>query len=174
MVVGGSLGARTLNRSLLSGLDRLDRDDLQLIWQCGKSTSVEIQEQVAASGLKNIKVMPFISEMERAYGAADVIVSRAGAISISELCVIGKPVILVPSPNVAEDHQTRNAEALSSRNAAIMLPDRDAEQKLVDTIFDLLEDEEKQQELSENIKKLGISDAAERIAVEVTKLMENK
>ena len=174
MVVGGSLGARTLNRSLLSGLDRLDRDDLQLIWQCGKSTSVEIQEQVVASGLKNIKVMPFISEMERAYGAADLIVSRAGAISISELCVIGKPVILVPSPNVAEDHQTRNAEALSSRNAAIMLPDRDAEQKLVDTIFDLLEDEEKQQELSENIKKLGISNAAERIAVEVTKLMENK
>ena len=174
MVVGGSLGARTLNSSLLSGLDRLDRDDLQLIWQCGKSTSVEIQEQVSASGLKNIKVMPFISEMERAYGAADLIVSRAGAISISELCVIGKPVILVPSPNVAEDHQTRNAEALSSRNAAIMLSDRDAEQKLVDTIFDLLNDEEKQQELSENIKKLGISNAAERIAVEVTKLMENK
>jgi UDP-N-acetylglucosamine--N-acetylmuramyl-(pentapeptide) pyrophosphoryl-undecaprenol N-acetylglucosamine transferase len=174
MVVGGSLGARTLNQSLLSGLDRLDRDDLQLIWQCGKSAFMKIKEQVDVSGLSNIRVMPFISKMERAYGAADVIVSRAGAISISELCVIGKPVILVPSPNVAEDHQTRNAEALSSRNAAIMVPDKDAQGLLVDAIFELLNDEGKQQELSGNIKKLGIPDASVRIAVEVTKLMENK
>ncbi len=118
MVVGGSLGARTLNQSMLLGLDRLDRDDLQVIWQCGKNTFGELEKQVSASGLKNIKVMPFISKMEQAYGAADLIISRAGAISISELCVIGKPVILVPSPNVAEDHQTKNAEALSSRKCS--------------------------------------------------------
>ena len=174
MVVGGSLGARTLNRSLLSGLDRLGREDLQLIWQCGKSAHMEIKEQVDASGLRNIRVMPFISKMERAYGASDVIVSRAGAISISELCVVGKPVILVPSPNVAEDHQTRNARALSSRNAAIMVPDKDAERLLLDAIFDLLNDEGKQKELAGNIKKLGIPDAAGRIAAEVTKLMKKK
>lgn len=174
MIVGGSLGARTLNRSLLAGLDKLDSKDIQVIWQCGKNAQEEIVKEVAASGLKNIKVLPFISKMDCAYAAADLIVSRAGAISISELCVIGKPVILVPSPNVAEDHQTRNAEALSKQNAAVMLADSEAEQKLLDTIFDLLNDENKQLELSENIKKLGIPDAAERIAGEVTKLMEDK
>jgi UDP-N-acetylglucosamine--N-acetylmuramyl-(pentapeptide) pyrophosphoryl-undecaprenol N-acetylglucosamine transferase len=174
MVVGGSLGARTLNQSLLAGLDKLDRADLQVIWQCGKSAFSEIKKQVEASPLKNITVMPFISKMDRAYGAADLIVSRAGAISISELCVIGKPVILVPSPNVAEDHQTKNAEALSSHGAAVMIPDRDAEKVLVDTMLDLLKDEKKQQELSGNIKKLGITDAAGRIATELTKLIKNK
>ncbi|MFO7668873.1 MAG: undecaprenyldiphospho-muramoylpentapeptide beta-N-acetylglucosaminyltransferase [Bacteroidales bacterium] len=174
LVVGGSLGAGTLNRSLLAGLNRLARQDLQLIWQCGKSNHKEIERMVAASGLKNVKVMPFISRMECAYGAADLIISRAGAISISELCVIGKPVILVPSPNVAEDHQTKNAQALSGRAAAVMIPDRDAEKVLVDTMLELLDDEKKQQELSENIKKLGITNAAERIAAEVTKLMETK
>ncbi len=174
MVVGGSLGARTLNQSLLAGLDKLDREDLQVIWQCGKSAFSEIKKQVEASALKNVTVMSFISKMDRAYGAADLIVSRAGAISISELCVIGKPVILVPSPNVAEDHQTKNAEALSGRGAAVMIPDRDAEKVLVDTMLDLLNDEKKQQELSGNIKKLGITDAAERIARELTKLLKNK
>ena len=172
MVVGGSLGARTLNRSLQSGLEKLNREDYQVIWQCGKNNHEEIRELVEASGLKNIRLLPFISRMECAYAAADVIISRAGAISISELCVIGKPVILVPSPNVAEDHQTRNAEALSHRNAAIMIADREAEEKLVDSMLELLEDEKRQQELSDNIRKLGISDAAERIAAEVTKLME--
>ena len=174
LVVGGSLGARTLNRSLLAGFDRLDREDLQLIWQCGKNNHKEIERMVAASGLKNVKVMSFIPRMEYAYGAADLIISRAGAISISELCVIGKPVILVPSPNVAEDHQTKNAQALSGRMAAVMIPDRDAEKVLVDTMLELLDDQKKQQELSENIKKLGITNAAERIAAEVTKLMETK
>lgn len=172
MVVGGSLGARTLNRSLLAGLEKLDKENIQLIWQCGKNSHKEIEAQVEASGLKNIRLLPFISRMECAYGAADLIVSRAGAISISELCVIGKPVILVPSPNVAEDHQTKNAEALSRRNAAVMIVDREAEEKLVDCMLELLEDEKRQVELSDNIKKLGISNAAERIAVEVTKLME--
>lgn len=174
LIVGGSLGARTLNQSMLLGLDRLDRDDLQVIWQCGKNTFGELEKQVSASGLKNIKVLPFISKMEQAYGAADLIISRAGAISISELCVIGKPVILVPSPNVAEDHQTKNAEALSSRGAAVMIPDKDAGGQLVLTMLELLENQDKQKELSENIKKLGRTDAAARIAEELTKLMEKK
>ena len=174
MVVGGSLGARTLNRSLQGGLERLNREDIQLIWQCGKNSHKEIEAQVEASGMKNIRVLPFISKMECAYSAADLIVSRAGAISISELCVIGKPVILVPSPNVAEDHQTKNAEALSGRNAAMMIADREAEEGLVDAMLELLDDEKRQRELSDNIKKLGISDAAERIAAEVTKLMKTK
>ncbi len=172
LVIGGSLGARTLNRSLLAGLEKLGREDIQLIWQCGKNNYKEIKAQVEVSGLKNIRLLPFISRMECAYGAADLIVSRAGAISISELCVIGKPVILVPSPNVAEDHQTRNAEALSGQNAAVMIVDHEAEERLVDTMLELLKDEKRQEELSENIKKLGISNAAERIAVEVIKLME--
>ncbi len=123
LVVGGSLGARTVNESVIGGLDKLDRDDLQVIWQCGKLYHHEVEAKVARSGLKNVKVLPFISKMDRAYGAADVIIARAGAITISELCIIGKPAILVPSPNVAEDHQTRNAEALVSRDAAVMIPD---------------------------------------------------
>lgn len=171
LVVGGSLGARTLNRSLMGGLDKLNREDLQVIWQCGKFYYEELKSQVDQRGLGHIKVWPFISEMEKAYGAADVIVSRAGAISISELCLIGKPVILVPSPNVAEDHQTSNAKALVSRGAAVMVADREAEQKLVDTMLELLMDKEKQAVLSENIKQLGIPDAAGKIATEVTKLM---
>lgn len=174
MIVGGSLGARTLNLSLLAGLDKLDKKDLQVIWQCGKTSYEEIKKEVEASGLENIKVLPFISRMDYAYAAADVIVSRAGAISISELCVVGKPVILVPSPNVAEDHQTKNAEALTKRNAALMVADKEAEQNLLDSILGLLKDEQRQKELSENIRKLGITDAAEKIADEVTKLMEDK
>ena len=174
LVVGGSLGARTLNQSLVDGLNKLDREDLQLIWQCGKLYHSEVEALVEKSGLKNIAVRPFIAKMDRAYGAADVIISRAGAITISELCVIGKPVILVPSPNVAEDHQARNAEALVSCTAAMMIPDREAVEKLVDTMLDLMDDENRQQQLSNNIKQLGITDAAERIAAEVTKLIEKK
>lgn len=174
LVVGGSLGARTLNKCLLAGLERLDGEDIQIIWQCGKNYYHEIEEQVKASGMKKISLLPFISKMERAYGAADLIVSRAGAIAISELCVIGKPVILVPSPNVAEDHQRKNAEALSDRKAAVMIPDSEAGEKLVDAILGLLKDNNRQQELSDNIKKLGTSNAAERIAEELTKLVESK
>jgi len=174
LVVGGSLGAKTLNESLLAGLERLGRENIQLIWQCGNSKHHEIEAQVRAVGAKNIKVMPFISKMGSAYAAADIVVSRAGAISISELCVLGKPVILVPSPNVAEDHQTKNASALSVRNAALMIPDREAREVLVNTMLDLMGDAKKQRELSENIKKMSIPNAAERIALEVTKLMKEK
>lgn len=171
LVLGGSLGARTLNHSIMEGAEKLDRDGLQILWQCGKFYQKEAEEMVSRSGLKNIRVLSFISKMDCAYGAADLIVSRAGAITISELCLIGKPVILVPSPNVAEDHQTRNAEALVSGNAAILVPDNLAGEYLVDKILKLMGDEDQKKELSENIVQLGISDASQHIAAEVIKIM---
>ncbi|MDF1574992.1 MAG: undecaprenyldiphospho-muramoylpentapeptide beta-N-acetylglucosaminyltransferase [Bacteroidales bacterium] len=171
LVLGGSLGARTLNQSFLGGLEKLDRDDLVVIWQCGKFYQQEVEEKVRKSGQKNIRVLPFISRMDLAYGVADVIVSRAGAITVSELCVVGKPAILVPSPNVAEDHQTHNAEALVSRNAALMVADAEAGEKLVDCLLRLMEDEEEKENLSNNIKVLGIADASQRIAAEVQKIL---
>jgi UDP-N-acetylglucosamine--N-acetylmuramyl-(pentapeptide) pyrophosphoryl-undecaprenol N-acetylglucosamine transferase len=174
LVMGGSGGARTLNHSMMEGLDKLDRNDLQVLWQCGKYYHDEVLGSVEKSGLKNIRVLPFISKMEYAYGVADLIISRAGAITISELCLIGKPVILVPSPNVAEDHQTRNAEALVSKKAALMIPDDQAREQLVDQMLKLMEDGPLKQEISKNIKQLGIADASQRIADEVMKIIERK
>jgi UDP-N-acetylglucosamine--N-acetylmuramyl-(pentapeptide) pyrophosphoryl-undecaprenol N-acetylglucosamine transferase len=171
LVVGGSLGARTINSSIMDGLNRLNRTDLQLLWQCGTYYLEEAKKAVQKSESRNVRVYPFITKMEWAYQIADVIVSRAGAITISELCLVGKPAILVPSPNVAEDHQTRNATALVEKKAAWMVPDKDAPEKLVDTMLQLVEDREQQQQLAMHIKKLGISDASERIASEVLKLM---
>ncbi|MEN8203584.1 MAG: undecaprenyldiphospho-muramoylpentapeptide beta-N-acetylglucosaminyltransferase [Bacteroidota bacterium] len=174
LVVGGSLGARTLNKSFMGGLEQLDRQDVQVLWQCGKYYQLEVEARVRNSGLKHVKVLPFISRMDLAYGIADVIVSRAGALSISELCLVGKPVILVPSPNVAEDHQTRNAEALVERKAAKMVPDNKAEEVLVGEMLALMENEEEQKVLSDHIKQLGIADAAERIASELIKIMKQQ
>jgi UDP-N-acetylglucosamine--N-acetylmuramyl-(pentapeptide) pyrophosphoryl-undecaprenol N-acetylglucosamine transferase len=174
LVVGGSLGAMTLNQSVVRGMDKLDRDDLHLLWQCGFAYQKEAEEHVLRSRLKNISVLPFIGKMDLAYEAADVIVSRAGAITISELCIVGKPVILVPSPNVAEDHQTRNAEALVSKKAAVLIPDHLAAEHLVDKMLKLIGDEGDTKELSKNIKALGISDAAQRIAEEVYKTVEEQ
>jgi len=171
LVVGGSLGARTLNRSFMEGLDKLDREDLVVLWQCGRFYHGEVDEKVKASGLLNIRVMPFISRMDLAYGVADIIVSRAGALSISELCIVGKPAILVPSPNVAEDHQTQNAKSLVSKDAALMIPDAEAGEQLVDRMLTLMEDPTEQMELSKHIKKLGIVDASQRIAAEVEKIL---
>lgn len=166
LVVGGSLGARTLNRSFIKGLDKLDREDLVVLWQCGKFYHQEVEEKVKASGMSNIRVLPFISRMDLAYGIADLIVSRAGALSISELCLVGKPTILVPSPNVAEDHQTHNASSLVERRAALMISDAEAEEKLVDRMLALMDNGEEQKELSMQIIKLGIADASQRIAAE--------
>lgn len=171
LLVGGSLGARTLNRCFMEGLEKLDREDLVVLWQCGKYYHSEVESRVKASGLGNIRVMPFISRMDLAYGVADIIVSRAGALTISELCIVGKPAILVPSPNVAEDHQTHNAASLTEKNAALMISDDEAGEKLVDRMLALLEDEAEQKELSKNIKQLGIGDASERIAAEVHKIL---
>jgi UDP-N-acetylglucosamine--N-acetylmuramyl-(pentapeptide) pyrophosphoryl-undecaprenol N-acetylglucosamine transferase len=171
LVVGGSLGARTLNRSFMEGLEKLGREDLVLLWQCGKYYHNEVKERVDASGLKNIRVLPFISRMDLAYEVADLIVSRAGANTISELGVVGKPVILVPSPNVSEDHQTHNAESLVSKGAALLVRDAEAEELLVERMLGLMEDQAEKEKLSQNIKQLGIFDASQRIAAEVQNLL---
>jgi UDP-N-acetylglucosamine--N-acetylmuramyl-(pentapeptide) pyrophosphoryl-undecaprenol N-acetylglucosamine transferase len=171
LVLGGSLGARTINRSIMMGLEKLERDDLQLLWQCGTHYLAEAEEAIRQSGVRNVTVMPFIAKMEWAYGVADLIVARAGAITISELCLIGKPAILVPSPNVAEDHQTQNARALVASGAALMVPDNKAQEEMVDLMLELMTDEEQKRHLSMNIKQLGIANASERIAAEVLKLV---
>ena len=173
LIIGGSLGARTLNESINLVLASFDRNDLQVIWQTGSNGYDAAYEAVKVSGLKNIKVFPFISDMGSAFGAADIIISRAGAGTISELCLIGKPVILVPSPNVAEDHQTSNAMALVSQKAAILVPDNLAEEHLVDKIIMLIENQDQRDELAKNIRQLGISDSAERIAKEIFNLIVN-
>ena len=166
LVLGGSLGARTLNHSFMEGLDKLNREDLVVLWQCGRIYHNEVEGKVKASGMRNIRVLPFISRMDLAYGVADLIVSRAGALTISELCIVGKPVILVPSPNVSEDHQTHNASSLVSRDAALMIPDVEAREQLLDRMLALMEDGVEQEKLSKNIKQLGIVDASQRIAAE--------
>lgn len=172
LVIGGSLGARTLNRSLIRDLAKLDREDVQVLWQCGRFYHEEVLAAVEPAGMKHIHVLPFISRMDLAYTAADVIISRAGAISISELCLVGKAAILVPSPNVAEDHQRHNAEALVAKQAALMVPDAAAGDELVDRLLTLLGDMTMQEKLAANIRKLGIGDAAGRIADLVIELIE--
>jgi len=171
LVVGGSLGAGTINLSMMEGLTSLDRDDIQVLWQCGPNYRSEAEKAVIKSGVEHVRVLPFISRMERAYQVADIIVSRAGAITISELCLVGKPAILVPSPNVAEDHQTQNARALADREAALLVPDREARATLVSTMLELIYNRDKKIKLSENITKLGRAGASGRIAAEVMKLV---
>lgn len=173
LVTGGSLGARTLNNSILGGLDKILEADVQLIWQTGKFYYKQIMEKVGDNLHPNIRIMEFVNRMDLAYAAADVIISRAGAGTIAELCVVKKPVILVPSPNVAEDHQTKNALALVHDNAALFVADRDAEAKLVDAVLELLKDKDKQKTLSENIGKLALPDADEVIAKEVMQITIN-
>jgi UDP-N-acetylglucosamine--N-acetylmuramyl-(pentapeptide) pyrophosphoryl-undecaprenol N-acetylglucosamine transferase len=174
LVLGGSLGAGTLNRSFMEGLEKLNREDLVVLWQCGRLYQEEVEEQVRASGLKNIRLRSFISRMDLAYGLADLIVARAGAITISELCIVGKPAILVPSPNVAEDHQTHNAASLVSRNAALMVRDAEARELLLDRMLDLMENPQEQKQLAGNIKKLGIVDASRRIAAEAELILTER
>jgi UDP-N-acetylglucosamine--N-acetylmuramyl-(pentapeptide) pyrophosphoryl-undecaprenol N-acetylglucosamine transferase len=171
LVLGGSLGARTLNHSLLEGMKKLDRDDLVVLWQCGRLYQKEVEDQVQARGQANIRVLPFIARMDLAYGLADLIVGRAGAITISELCIVGKPVILVPSPNVAEDHQRHNAEALVKHKAARMVTDDKAREQLVDQMLELMADQSERELLAKNIKQLGRRDASLRIAEEAGKIL---
>ena len=173
LVTGGSLGAGTLNKSIMAGLDKIIAADVQVIWQTGKFYYKGIMEKLGESYHPNICVMEFLNRMDLAYAAADVIISRAGAGTIAELCVVKKPVILVPSPNVAEDHQTKNALALVETNAAAFIPDRDAEQKLVDRALELLNDKGTQQKLSNNIGKLAMPNADEVIAKEVIQITNN-
>jgi UDP-N-acetylglucosamine--N-acetylmuramyl-(pentapeptide) pyrophosphoryl-undecaprenol N-acetylglucosamine transferase len=163
LCLGGSLGARSLNESIAYHLQWFyQQKDYQLIWQCGRIYH-EKYKAIVETG-RNVVLLDFISNMEMAYAAADLIISRSGAGTISELCLVGKPVILVPSPNVAEDHQTKNARELVNSNAAIMIPDNEAKEKLLSEAVSLLVDSEKCNKLASNIKKLAIPNAAENIA----------
>ena len=171
LVVGGSLGARTINESMTLCLEMLSNEKTQLIWQTGKDYAEQASKE--SEGMSYVKVMPFISKMDLAYAAADIIVSRAGASTISELCLIGKPAILVPSPNVAEDHQTKNAMALYNEKAALMVADKSAKETLSLVLKDLLGDTVQQQELGKKIIKLAKHQSAEKIADQVIKLIES-
>ena len=172
LVIGGSLGARTVNESILQHLEEIRSSKaVQFIWQTGKYYSQEIGEALAKEvPVDNMKVMDFISNMDNAYMAADLVISRAGASSISELCLLKKPCILVPSPNVAEDHQTKNAQALSTKGAAIFVKDSDARNELIPLALKTVMDDAQLSSLSENVGKLAYHDSAKRIADEVYKL----
>jgi UDP-N-acetylglucosamine--N-acetylmuramyl-(pentapeptide) pyrophosphoryl-undecaprenol N-acetylglucosamine transferase len=172
LLLGGSLGARTINVSVLLHLDLVKSTDVQFIWQTGSYYSAAIAEELKGENIPNLKVTDFITDMATAYKAADLVISRAGASSISEFCLIGKPVILVPSPNVAEDHQTKNALALSTKNAAIHVKDADAPANLLELAVHTVNDNKRLAELSENILKLALPDSAEIIAKEVITLVK--
>ena len=174
LIIGGSLGARTINNAISGSLDKIGNAyGVQVIWQTGKIYDQQCREALAASGVKNVTQMPFISNMDMAYKAADLVVSRAGASSISELQLLGKPAILVPSPNVAEDHQTKNALALVNRGAAIMVADADAGARLVETMLNTVADEARIADLGKNVEQMALHDAAERIVDEVEKIIES-
>lgn len=174
VIVGGSLGARTVNESILQHIDMVQsvQDKVQFVWQTGKFYHESIKQQLAGKQPKNLVVCDFINDMAAAYKAADLVVSRAGASSISEFCLIGKPVILVPSPNVAEDHQTKNAMALVEKQAALFVKDAEAADKLLPLALETINDEALLKSLNENILKLALPDSARIIAEEVIKLCE--
>lgn len=173
LIVGGSLGARTLNNCVMHSIDKLKDCGVQFIWQTGKYYIDEAVKCYNNAGKPEmIHTRDFISDMNAAYKAADLVISRAGAGSISEFCILGKPVILVPSPNVAEDHQTKNAMALVNKNAAICIKDNEAESKLLDTAIKLVKEDDKLSELSNNIKELAFYNSANIIAEEVCKLAD--
>ena len=171
LIIGGSLGARTVNESVLNNLELIGRSKVQVIWQTGGYYYNEIQEKLTQKGRpSNLYVTDFISRMEQAYKAADLVISRAGASSISELCLLGKPSILVPSPNVAEDHQTCNAMALVNRDAALMVRDAEAVEKLIPLALNTVVDSDKLKTLGENAYKMAFKNSAQIIAEEVLKL----
>lgn len=172
LIVGGSLGARTINQSIQAGLDRLLKSDVQLIWQTGKYYYPKADEVLKSYKDYPVCCSAFINRMDYAYAAADLVISRAGASSISELCLLEKPVILVPSPNVAEDHQTKNAMALVDKQAAVMIKDMDANAKLIDKTLELIHDESKLQTLSKHISQLAQRNSAERIVEEIVKIID--
>ncbi len=170
LIVGGSLGARSINEFILTGYDRLAASGYQVIWQTGGYYFEEMKRRVTNPSA-NILLKDFVREMQYAYAVADVVISRAGALSIAELMLTGKPSILVPSPNVAEDHQTINAMALVERDAAVLVKDNEAAEKLIDTAFSLIEDEDRKRVLSENIKGMSHPNSAKDIANEILKMI---
>lgn len=172
LVIGGSLGARTLNEAMQVGMPHLIKEEIQVLWQCGKLYHEKLSEALQNVEMGDIHLMQFINDMDLAYAAADVVISRAGAISVSELCLVKKPTILVPSPNVAEDHQTHNAMALVNKEAAVLVKDVDAKNELVQKAIDLLKDEDKKKKLTHNIDLLGRPNATEDIVNEIEKLVK--
>jgi len=171
LVLGGSLGARTINESVLAGLDKLVEAGIQVIWQTGKLYLDEFRSRTSGMNTKGILLFDFLKQMDMAYAAADVVVSRAGALAISELCLVAKPSIFVPSPNVAEDHQTKNANALVEVNAAAMVQDNVARENLVDEALRLIYSDKKCEEFSLNMKKLAKPNATSDIVNEIEKLI---
>ena len=173
LVVGGSLGARTINQSIIAGLDALyTLEDVQVIWQTGKNYNEEALKHLKAYHGIPVWCSDFITRMDYAYAAADLVISRAGAGSISELCLLKKPVILVPSPNVAEDHQTKNALALVVKNAALMIPDAEARERLIPTALEVVRDEKQLAMLGKNIELLAQHRSAERIVDEIVNIID--
>ncbi len=171
LVLGGSLGAREINKHIANNLKFISSMGVQVIWQTGKLYYGQYRDMDALEGLE---VMEYIDRMDLAYAAADIIISRAGAGSVSELCIVGKPVIFIPSPNVAEDHQTKNAQAITSHDAALMIPEKALQNQFEEVFEDLVKNAEKRKELSENIKKLALPNATEDIVDEVEKMLKQK
>ncbi|MGZ4054712.1 MAG: undecaprenyldiphospho-muramoylpentapeptide beta-N-acetylglucosaminyltransferase [Bacteroidia bacterium] len=174
LVIGGSLGARTINESIINCLESFDKNNIQLIWQTGKGFFEKAKQAVAKYEAKGIKAFDFIQKMDYAYATADLVISRAGASSVSELCLVKKPCILIPSPNVAEDHQTKNAMALVTHNAAIIIKDVEAREKLCSETLALINDPAQCFKLSENIGRLAFKDSANVIANEILSLINKK
>lgn len=171
LIIGGSLGARTINESVLAGIDKLVDADVQIIWQTGKAYYQACKSRMVNYDLRQIRVLDFLKEMDLAYAAADVVISRSGAIAVSELCIAKKPCILVPSPNVAEDHQTKNAMALVNKQAAVLVRDSEAPQNLVSEALKLLFDQHQTNQLSDNIGKLARPNATNDIVNEIEKII---
>ncbi|MCR4965095.1 MAG: undecaprenyldiphospho-muramoylpentapeptide beta-N-acetylglucosaminyltransferase [Bacteroidales bacterium] len=171
LVVGGSLGARTLNETMAAHLDDFRKAGVQLLWQTGEQFFRNIDSKLLAEQDEYIRIVPFIKNMNDAYSIADIIVSRAGALAISELSIVGKPVILVPFPYAAEDHQTFNAKALSSKNAAILIPDSEAKEKLYPELMALAQDDARCKEMSENILQFAKPEAIQSIYDEIQKIV---
>jgi UDP-N-acetylglucosamine--N-acetylmuramyl-(pentapeptide) pyrophosphoryl-undecaprenol N-acetylglucosamine transferase len=171
LVLGGSLGARTINESILANIDKLINPGIQVIWQVGKLYLNEFKQRTQSKDMSHVKLYDFLNQMDLAYAAADVVVSRSGALSISELCLVGKPCIFVPSPNVAEDHQTKNAKALVDVDAAMIVRDIEAREKLVEEALKLIADDSRCAQLSTNIKKLAKPNATKDIVNEIEKLI---
>lgn len=174
LIVGGSLGARTINESILAGMPKLIEANIQIIWQTGKGYYDSYKSQLGKYDLQKVRVQDFVREMDLAYAVADVVVSRSGAIAVSEICIANKAAILVPSPNVAEDHQTKNAEALVNKNAATMIKDKEALEKLVDAALNLMLDEQAANKLRKNIAQLAKPDATKDIVDEIEKLIKKQ
>ncbi|MBR6291735.1 MAG: undecaprenyldiphospho-muramoylpentapeptide beta-N-acetylglucosaminyltransferase [Bacteroidales bacterium] len=171
--VGGSLGARSINQMIMSHLHFFRENEIQLVWQTGRWMYEDAKRAVEQAGVGEwVKVHQFIAHMDMAYTAADIVISRAGAIAISELCLVGKPVVLIPSPNVAEDHQTKNALALVDRGAALMVRDADCDNQTLPILKELLSSPERQSKMCEAIKKMAVRGAADKIVDQIAKIVK--